>query len=166
MGTEGNVVIDPADDCAQIEGFISRGERETIEFKQEVSNDKGTSFLRTVAAFANGKGGVILLGVVNGTGEVKGISGDVQREKDRISNLIHSVLVPQPEFRLENCRIEGRQVIALFIEEGDSRPYGLYPANPRYCIRRGATTFPATQGEVRALAQKGQTDSILPFLSM
>lgn len=158
MTSEGDVVIDRADDCAQIEGFISRGERETIEFKQEVSNDKGTSFLRTVAAFANATGGVILLGVVNGTGEIKGIKGDVQREKDRISNLIHSVLVPPPKFRLENCKIEGKQVIALFIEEGNSPPYGLYPANPRYCVRRGATTFPATQGEVRALSQKNQAD--------
>jgi hypothetical protein len=77
LSTDDDLEIDPADNTAQIEGFIFRGESETIEFKQEVSNDKGTSFLRTVAAFANASGGVILLGVVNQTGEVRGINGDV-----------------------------------------------------------------------------------------
>jgi hypothetical protein len=153
-----DLVIDPIDATAQIEGFILRGESETIEFKREVSNDKTTSFLRTVAAFANGSGGVILLGVINQIGEVIGIKGDVQKEKDRIANLIHDILVPQPQFRLENCKVRGKDVIALFVEKGESPPYGVNPGNPRFCVRRGATTQPATQEEVRGLAQANYSE--------
>ena len=163
--SEGDVVIEPVDDCAQIEGLISRGERETVEFKQEVSNDKSAGFLRTVAAFANGSGGVIIFGVTDDT-SVKGIGGDVRREKERIANLIHDVVVPHPRFRIEGCKIRGRQVLALFIEEGDSPPYGLDALKPRFFIRRGSTTRHADQAEVRVLAQKGQTDSVLPYLAM
>ncbi len=153
---ESDLVIDPADATAQIEGFILRGESETIEFKQEISNNKGTSFLRTVAAFANATGGVLLLGVVNGTGEVKGITGDLQAEKDRVATMIHNILVPQPNFRIESCKVKNKQLIVLFVNQGDSPPYGVYPANPRYCVRRGATTQPATQEEIRRLSQRDQ----------
>ena len=157
--TDANLLIDPADNTAQIEGFVFRGENETIEFKREVSSDKSSSFLRTVAAFANASGGVILFGVVNQTGEVKGISGDVQKEKDKVAHMIHEILVPQPRFRLESSKVRGKEVIALFVEQGDSRPYGVYPGNPKFCVRRGATTQPATQAEVRGLAQRDYADT-------
>jgi hypothetical protein len=151
-----NVVVDPADDCAQIEGLILQGESDTREFKREISNDKKTTFLKTVAGFANVRGGVILFGVVNGTGEVAGVAGDVDREKDRIVNMIRDTVVPQPALRITSCKVKGKQVIALFVEEGDSAPYGLYPDKPTYYIRRGATTYPANQAEVRAFARKNQ----------
>lgn len=152
-----NVVVDPADDCAQIEGLILQGESDTREFKREISNDKKTTFLKTVAGFANVRGGVILFSVVNGTGEVTGVAGDVGKEKDRIVNMIRDTVVPQPAMRITNCKVKGKQVIALFVEEGDSAPYGLYPDKPAYYIRRGATTYPANQAEVRAFARKNQT---------
>lgn len=151
-----NVVIEPADDCAQIEGLILQGESDTREFKREISNDKKTTFLKTVAGFANVRGGVILFGVVNGTGEVAGIAGDVDKEKDRIVNMIRDTVVPQPALRITSCKVKGKQVIALFVEEGDSAPYGLYPDKPAYYVRRGATTFPANQAEVRAFALKNE----------
>jgi hypothetical protein len=163
---DNDVIIDPADNTAQIEGFIVRGESETIEFKREVSNDRGTSFLRTVAAFANGNGGVILLGVANQTGDVIGVKGDVQEEKDRVAKLIHDILVPQPNFRLENTKVRGKEVIALFVERGDSPPYGVYPGSPKFCVRRGATTQPATQAEVRGLAQRNYSEPDTLWRSM
>jgi hypothetical protein len=162
-GNQRDVIIDPADITAQIEGFILRGESETVEFKQEVSNDRGTSFLRTVAAFANASGGVILLGVINGTGEVKGIDGDIRAEKDRVANMIHSTLVPQPKFRIQSCQVRNKNVVVLFINSGDSPPYGVNPNNPRYCVRRGATTQPATQEEIRRMAQRDAAEPYLPF---
>jgi Schlafen, AlbA_2 len=152
-----NVVVDPADDCAQIEGLIVQGESDTREFKREISNDKKATFLKTVAGFANVKGGVILFGVIDGTGEIAGVGGDVNKEKDRIINMIRDTVVPQPAFRITSCKIKGKQVIALFVEEGDSPPYGLYPDKPAYYIRRGATTFPANQAEVRAFALKNES---------
>lgn len=152
-----NIVIDPADDCAQIEGLVVQGESDTREFKREISNDKKTTFLKTVAGFANVRGGVILFGIVNGTGEIVGVAGDINKEKDRIINMIRDIVVPQPALRITSCRIKGKQVIALFVEEGDSPPYGLYPDKLAFYIRRGATTFPANQAEVRAFARKNES---------
>jgi hypothetical protein len=159
-----NIVVDPADDCAQVEGLIAQGESDTREFKREISNDKKNTFLKTVAGFANVQGGVILFGVVNGTGEIVGVPGDVDQEKDRVINMIRDNVVPQPTLRISSCKIKGNQIIALFVEEGDSPPYGLYPEKPVYYIRRGATTFPANQAEVRGFARKNATpDATHPF---
>lgn len=155
--TGNNVVADLGDDCAQVEGLIARGESETREFKQEISNDKRNTFLKTVAAFANGSGGVILFGVADNAGDITGIGGNVQKEKERIINMIRDTVVPRPNLRIVNCRFKGKQVIALFIEEGDSPPYGLDAARPTFYIRRGSTTFPANQAEIRIFARKSDS---------
>jgi predicted HTH transcriptional regulator len=121
--------------------------------------------LKTVAAFANGKGGVILFGVVDDTGEIKGIKGDVQRQSDRMVNMIRDNVVPQPNLRIENCQLNGKRVLALFVEEGDLPPYGIDAAKPKFYVRRGATTFPANQAEVRAVAKKSFDNYLLDPVS-
>ena len=74
-----------------------------------------------------------------------------------LSISLEIILFPQPNCRPELCKLKGKDVIALFIEEGSLPPYGLDAAKPRFYIRRGATTFPATQAEIRAFVRK--TDS-------
>lgn len=149
-----DVVIDLPDVCVEISGLISRGESEEREFKEEVSGENKKSFLKTVSAFANGKGGVVLIGVVDNTGEIRGIQGVVNKEKDRLTNMIRDNIVPQPNIHIQNCKINGKQLIAIYVEEGDSPPYGLDAAKPTFYVRRGATTFQATQHEIRVLAKK------------
>lgn len=149
-----DVVIDAPDACSQIMGLIERGESDTREFKREVPRDKNNTFLKTIAAFANGKGGVVLFGVVDDTGEIKGIVADLPQEKDRVVNMICDNVVPRPNLRVESCNLNGKQIIAVFVEEGELPPYGLDAAKPRFYIRRGATTFPANQTEIRAFVKK------------
>jgi hypothetical protein len=147
-----NVMLSPPDIRIQIQEFIAQGEGPTIEFKRHISDDGGTA-LKTVAAFANDEGGVILLGVDDRNGDVVGIAESVSRTKDSVTDLIRRKVVPEPQIRFENCDIDGRQVIAVFVERGNSPPYGINPEKPEFYVRRGATTFPAKQEEIVALAQ-------------
>lgn len=101
----------------------------------------------------------MLFGVIDETGEIKGILGDLQQEKDRVVNMICDNVVPRPNIRVETCRLTGKQIIAVFVEEGELPPYGLDAAKPRFYVRRGATTFPANQVEVRAFAKKFDSPS-------
>jgi len=157
--SDSGILIEAPEVCSQVKGLIERGESDTREFKREVPRDRNNTFLKTVAAFANGKGGVILFGVVDETGDIKGIIGDLQQQSDRVVNMIRDNLVPQPNLRIETCNLNGKRVIAVFIEEGNSPPYGLDAAKPRFYVRRGATTFPANQAEVRAFAKKFDSQS-------
>ena len=152
---QNNVTFSPPDIRTRIQELIVRGEGPTIEFKEEVPS-RSERLLKTVAAFANGEGGVILLGVENENGDIVGITGDANGEEDRITNMIRNIVVPEPQIRVEHCDINEKQVIAVYVDKGDLRPYGLLPDPPKFYVRRGATTFPAKQEEIRALAQPKQ----------
>ena len=51
--------------------LLSRHEGKTLEFKRDLSSPEGV--LKAIVAFANTSGGVIVLGVEDGTKKVKGV---------------------------------------------------------------------------------------------
>jgi len=71
--------------------------------------------------------------------------------------MIRTVLVPQPTFKILSAQVEGKLVMSLTVEAGNNPPYGIHPEKPEYYVRRGSTTFPARQEEVRTLAQPQTT---------
>ena len=86
-----------------------------LEFKESVSS----SFLKTVSAFANYRGGSILFGV-NDTGEAIGLADPVQACLD-IENKINDTIAPQPEYALEVH--EADATVRLTVEGGRATPY-------------------------------------------
>ena len=73
-------------------GSPSRTERsKTVEFKRDLSSPEGV--LKSVVAFANTSGGVILLGVEDGTKKVKGVVNVLALE-ERLANLIADSISP------------------------------------------------------------------------
>ena len=66
---------------------IFAGESENIEFKSEIPV-KSEKYMKTVVAFANGKGGKLVFGVENGTWTVTGFSKEeVFQKMDAITNI-------------------------------------------------------------------------------
>jgi hypothetical protein len=146
--------IHPGSLSTHIQELLLRGENEHLEYKSVVP-DKEKKFLKTVAAFANGAGGIILLGVAD-DGKAEGIKEDIGRYMDGLANSIHNGLTPQPVFHLERCEVDHRQVVGVFVAEGTDAPYGLSTKPPAIYVRRAGTTFDATQAEIKALALKNQ----------
>jgi hypothetical protein len=138
-----------------VAGAIARGEGEQTEFK-EIVPPQDERMLKTVAAFANGRGGMVVLGVVNGTGEIRGLSCDIGEQKDRIKQMIRSKVHPEPKTQVEHCEVRGKILIAITVDEGDEAPYGIGPdpEHLTYYVRRGATTPSARQSEIRNAARK------------
>ena len=91
--------------------------RETriLEFKETVTN----TFLKTVSAFSNYDGGVILFGV-DDDGNIKGLSNAKQACLD-IENKINDSISPQPNYTLEIQNNE--QTIKLSVKSGLQKPY-------------------------------------------
>jgi hypothetical protein len=146
--------IQPGSLATHIQELLLRGENESLEYKV-VMPDKEKKFLKTVAAFANGAGGIILLGVAD-DGKVEGVKGDVARYMDGVANSIHNGLTPQPVFHLERCEVDHKHVVGVFVAEGIDTPYGLSTKPPSIYVRRAGTTFDATQAEIKTLALKNQ----------
>ena len=91
---------------------ILAGESKNVEFKVQ-RPDKSMKYMKTVVAFANGKGGRIIFGIDDKTREVVGIPDDkVFREIDAITNAISDSCEPTiiPDVYLQNINESGRDV--------------------------------------------------------
>ena len=133
------------------------GESETVEFKRIMP--KGDGIPRAVAAFANGEGGTIIIGIEDETGEVVGVANTATCQ-DRLVDVVRNRVRPSPECKPFTCSLQGRPVVAMRVEPGDDRPYGVTERGGiRYYVRRGATNRVAEPEEMRVIACPRQSDS-------
>jgi hypothetical protein len=149
----------PDDPDSRAGALITQGEGPRVEFKRELPGRDEASrrkVLKTVAAFANGAGGTILFGIDPDEVTAVGITADhEQAVRDHIGGLIHRIVRPTPDFEMRWASADGKRVLMLDVAQGLAQPYGIQPhgdAHLEYYIRRGASTFPATQAEVREAA--------------
>ena len=104
---------------ADLRKLIKDGEIETVEFK--VSFDKET--LETAVAFANTRGGIILIGVSD-NGDIKGIQIGKETLKDW-SNQISQATEPRiiPEVEIEE--IDRKKIAVIWIKEFPIKPVSM-----------------------------------------
>lgn len=103
--------------------LISRGEDSRTQFKQgqDITNTK--SLAGEMAAFANSKGGRILIGI-DDAGSVVGLtSGDVRRINQLISNTATDCVRPSINPETDNVSVGGLLVMIVTVPEGVSKPY-------------------------------------------
>ncbi len=102
---------------------IKCGEGEQLEFKRALSKDD-SKWLKTVVAFANGRGGRIIFGVDTDL-SVVGMGDDLFGAKDAIADAIANRITPFPPMTLGVTTLEGKPVIVLDVEQGMQCPYYL-----------------------------------------
>ena len=118
-------------------------------------------WLKTVAAFANGEGGSLIIGISDEDGSVVGINGMLQRHqnsiskfKDAITLAISDTIDPVPEYEFLDARVDNHDVLAINVYTDGLRCYAIYRGDvPTYYIRRGATTRVADNNEVQELVR-------------
>lgn len=133
----------------EITRMIAAGESSTIEFKEDSAhNDR---LAREIAAMANFKGGVLLLGVSD-SGEIVGVTRTDNEE--RIMNLCSSSIEPRliPEY--ETMVIDGKRIAVVTVDAGKEKPYAVVQQGRRaYYIRIGSTSRESTQRELLRMFQ-------------
>ena len=100
-------------------------ESSELEYKREIPDDN-RKWLKTVIAFANGKGGQIIFGIDDETHMVVGVDVDnIARTVDRITEIIVKNCTPQiiPDVRIDT--MAGKYVIVVDIRPGQNTPYYL-----------------------------------------
>jgi ATP-dependent DNA helicase RecG len=114
----------------EIKKLISRGESDTIEFKQKVSSPSNLAVLMT--AFANSYGGKILIGVTNKS-KVRGIENtqEVINKINETTKLISPKLTP----KIEITRIYNKNIIVVDISSSETAPHAVLC---EYYHRKGA----------------------------
>lgn len=148
--------------------LIAGGETSHVQFKLNVTN--ATSIAQEMVAFANTKGGLIIIGINDKTGAVEGLSfQDIQR----ISNLLVTAAsehIKSPiNIETETIEVEqGKRVILARIPEGLNKPYK--DKDGLIFVKNGADKRKVTSNEelIRMLQTSGSLyaeEQVLPHCS-
>ena len=91
------------------------------DFKVALETRKPKSWLKSISAYANSIGGMLLFGVDNDK-QVVGL-GNAQRDAETISRLIKERITPLPQFVLSAMKEDGKDILYLKVFSGRSTPY-------------------------------------------
>lgn len=149
---------------------IKRGESNTLELKQTPPNEE-KRYLKTVVAFANGRGGRIVFGVEDTALNILGVDRDkLFVYMDSIANAISENCTPAiiPDILFQT--IGDKTVIIVEIHPGQNKPYFIKKEGitEGTYVRTGATTRKATYEKLQEfiLFGKHQSYDELPFSEM
>ncbi len=128
-----------------------------LDYKISLEQGKPKSWLKSVVAFANTKGGHILFGVTDGEHEAVGLD-DAQLVVSKVSELIKTRIVPQVRFIMTPFESDkaGRLCIDLEVSNGPDYPYYYVHEQTREIyVRHGDRSEVATVLEQNNLLLKG-----------
>ena len=148
----------------KIENLI--GEATEYDKKQAVETKKPKSWCKSVSAFANTSGGILIFGVAD-DGTVIGLA-DAEKDAETISEIIKNRLSPIPEFTLEfNTSKDEKKLIILRICKGEETPY-YYSADgvTEAYIRIGNESVPADSTDLKRLVMRGKNTSFDSLVSI
>lgn len=132
-------------------------ESETVELKSIVVDD----IKKEIIAFANCEGGKIYIGVKD-DGTVIGLENSDQVAL-QVSNMVRDTVKPDLTMFIhyETLNEDGKQIIAIDIQQGTERPYyiakkGLRPEG--VFVRQGYSSVPATNTAIRCMIKETDGD--------
>ncbi len=133
-------------------------ETEEVEIKQSLARES-LSWLKSVAAFSNSKGGVFYLGVKNESHDLVGYDkGEVDKEVLFFNNEINQHLSPKPNYSITYLPYEAKEsktryIIKIDIERSAYRPIVCkYKGVPGIYVRGEGQSSPATYEEIMDMA--------------
>jgi predicted HTH transcriptional regulator len=102
--------------------LIHGGESSTVQFKERLPHID--SLAHELIAFSNSRGGLILFGVNDKTGGLKGLSfQEIQEANRQLVNAASQKVFPPVTITTETVFLQGHSIVAVTVEEGLSKPY-------------------------------------------
>jgi predicted HTH transcriptional regulator len=155
----------PRDLAADLSGLASQGEGLYLEYKEKIPDTPGEkrNVFKTVAAFANGGGGIVLFGISD-AGEIRGVPGDSAEQVRRLNDMVRDLVTPAPSVHIDAQRFDKLNVIIMNVEPGNGVLHSLTldKNRPEYYIRREATTFYARPEEIAAIINRNNNATSQP----
>jgi ATP-dependent DNA helicase RecG len=138
--------------------LLQRNEGKTLEFKRDLSSPEG--ILRSLVAFANTAGGIVVVGVEDGTKRVRGVPAVLDAE-ERLASLIADSIRPRLVPDIDVVPWRNLNVLAVQVYPSNTRPHYLERLGPEagVFIRVGSTNRRAEPTQIDELRRVNRTDS-------
>lgn len=126
---------DPQYKCKDWLTVIKCGETSTLQFKQAFAGQKPLA--SELIAFANSKGGTLLVGIEDKTGKIVGLTYDeIQIISREVGNTANEQVRPTLYLQTEVLQLEGKNILAIHVNEGILKPYK--DLNNNIWVKQGA----------------------------
>lgn len=113
-----------------IKRLILEGENVSLDFKKTISNTE--KIAKTLVAFANNRGGKLLIGVAD-DGAIKGVKSE-DEEKFMITRAAHSFCKPAIEPKFEEIYVDDKIVLVVDIPKSDLKPHYALDENKKWWV--------------------------------
>ncbi|MCL2208695.1 MAG: putative DNA binding domain-containing protein [Treponema sp.] len=128
----------------ELSDIIRGGESSTVQLKERLPHQD--SFANELIAFSNSKGGIIIIGVNDKTGELNGLSfSEIQQTNQQIVNIASQKVYPPVFLTTETVTIDNNQLIIVNVDEGLSKPYK--DSNGTIYLKNGADKRKVTSND-------------------
>lgn len=113
-----------------IKRLILQGESTTLDFKKTITNVE--KIAKSLVAFANNKGGQLLIGVAD-DGSIKGVKSE-DEERYMITKSAHQFCKPAIEPEFEEVYVDDKLVLVVKIAASDTKPHYALDENKKWWV--------------------------------
>lgn len=140
------------------------GETTSYDKKESVEKRKVLSWLKSISAFSNGVGGILIFGISE-SNDIIGVT-DIKTDSEFISQKIKERIDPIPSTELKIIKVENKNIIVLKVYPGNETPY-YYTGDGKMItyIRIGNETVLADATEHKRLVLRGKNSSYDSLIS-
>jgi ATP-dependent DNA helicase RecG len=130
--------------------LLKRQEGKTLEYKRDLSSPDG--IMKCLVAFANTAGGIVVIGVEDGTKNVRGVA-DVLAAEERLANLVSDSIRPRLIPDIEVVPWRNLNVLVVQVYPSNTRPHYVERLGPDdgVFIRVGSTNRKAEPQQIEEL---------------
>lgn len=112
----------------ELREIIACGETSTVQFKLKFSTAK--QIAEEMVAFANSKGGMIVFGVEDKTGQIIGLSySEIQMLSNEVSTDANDQVRPVIYLQTEVVIVDGKRLLVAYVNQGSNKPYKTLSGN-------------------------------------
>jgi len=142
-----------------IKSLILQGEGVMLDFKKTITNTE--KIAKSLVAFANNKGGKLLIGVAD-DGSIKGVKSE-EEEKYMILTSAHQCCKPAIEPHFEEIYVDDKLVLVVNIPESDTKPHYALDDQKKWWayIRINDKSVLASRIIIEVLKQEYKNDGVL-----
>ncbi len=121
-----NIGIDKIKEVIRIkpDGTLFHREKQNLEFKKNFQFKSLSKYLKTIAAFSNNQGGLILFGVSDSPRKPIGMSNEQFNniDSEKITEYLDKYFSPEILWDMEEYEIDGKRFGVFIVSESDNKP--------------------------------------------